>query len=486
MGRRALALVGLAALAVLVNLHAPTVFFDMQLMLGSGVAVLALLLFGWGGLLVGAAALAVTVVRWGHPFELLIGMGLLLWLRWFLLRFNGGLAQHTNGRIVLAAIGYWLVVGLPAEILLFILRLGVGPVKALGLGLKEAVVSVISVALAMTAYLLWCSWRQRRSSGQLSARGITFATVLLAVSLPGVLVALILSSQLKSTAMEAQFQVMTRLADKVQALGELPARSQVPGAAALWRSGAGRELSSDPALFARLARYYEPDASSRIGRPGLELLVPSRQAPVLVNDLQAYWRVRSGAVTVVQPAEPLIHRLDYELLLPSFSLMALLLLLAAVLAEALASAVERQFQGVIRPLQGQPDAEQLPDLGVSAIRELQLLVDLVNRRTHRTQELSNSLQQARDELAQAALAITEAIPVGTYTMVLRPGAELAQFSFMSERFLQICGLERASAEANPLNAFACVHPDDHDDWLALNALTFAKKLRFKGQCRVVV
>jgi PAS domain S-box-containing protein len=196
--------------------------------------------------------------------------------------------------------------------------------------------------------------------------------------------------------------------------------------------------------------------------------------------------VQSGAVTVVQPAEPLIRRLDYELLLPSFSLMALLLLLAAVLAEALAGAVERQFQGVIRPLQGQPDAEQLPDLGVSAIRELQLLVDLVNRRTHRTQELSTSLQQARDELAQTALAITEAIPVGTYTMVLRPGAELAQFSFMSERFLQICGLERAAAEANPLNAFACVHPDDHDDWLALNALTFAKKLRFKGQCRVVV
>jgi PAS domain S-box-containing protein len=189
---------------------------------------------------------------------------------------------------------------------------------------------------------------------------------------------------------------------------------------------------------------------------------------------------------VVQPAEPLIRRLDYELLLPSFSLMALLLLLAAVLAEALAGAVERQFQGVIRPLQGQPDAEQLPDLGVSAIRELQLLVDLVNRRTHRTQELSMSLQQARDELAQTALAITEAIPVGTYTMVLRPGAELAQFSFMSERFLQICGLERGAAEANPLNAFACVHPDDHDDWLALNALTFAKKLRFKGQSRVVV
>jgi PAS domain S-box-containing protein len=191
-------------------------------------------------------------------------------------------------------------------------------------------------------------------------------------------------------------------------------------------------------------------------------------------------------VTLVQPAAPLIHRLDYELLLPSFSLMALLLVLAAALAEALATAVERQFQGVIRPLQSQPNAEKLPDLGGSAIRELQLLVELVNRRTHRTRELSSSLQEARDELAQTALAITEAIPVGTYTMVLRPGAELARFSFMSERFLQICGLEREAAEANPLNAFACVHPDDYDGWLALIALTFEQKLRFKGQCRVVV
>jgi PAS domain S-box-containing protein len=486
MGSRALALAGLAALAVLINLHAPTVFFDMQLMLGSGVAVLALLLFGWSGLLVGAAALGVTVVRWGHPFELLIGMGLLIWLRWFLLRFNGGPSQQTNGRIVLAAIGYWLLIGLPAEFVLFTLRFGVEPVKALGLGLKEAVVSVLSVALGLTSTLLWQSWRQRGSSGQLSARGITFAAVLLAVSLPAVLVTLILSNQLKATAIEAQFQQMTRLADKVELLGALPANSQVPGAAVLWRSPGGTERSSDPALFARLARHYQLDSSSRINRPGLELLVPNRQAPVLVSDQQAYWRVRAAAVTLVQPAAPLIHRLDYELLLPSFSLMALLLVLAAALAEALATAVERQFQGVIRPLQSQPNAEQLPDLGGSAIRELQLLVELVNRRTHRTRELSSSLQQARDELAQTALAITEAIPVGTYTMVLRPGTELARFSFMSERFLQICGLEREAAEANPLNAFACVHPDDYDDWLALNALAFEQKRRFKGQCRVLV
>jgi hypothetical protein len=148
---KSLSLAALAALAALINLHAPTVFFDSQLMLGTAVAVLALLLFGWSGLLVGAAALAVTVVRWGHPFELLIGMGLLIWLRWFLDRFNGGRAQQANGRIVLAAIGYWLVVGIPAECLLFILRFGSNPLMALSLGLKEAVVSVLCTALALLA-----------------------------------------------------------------------------------------------------------------------------------------------------------------------------------------------------------------------------------------------------------------------------------------------------------------------------------------------
>ena len=66
MRHKVLPLVGLMAVAVLINIHAPTVFFDTQLMLGCSAAVLALLLFGWSGLLVGGGALSVTVVRWGH------------------------------------------------------------------------------------------------------------------------------------------------------------------------------------------------------------------------------------------------------------------------------------------------------------------------------------------------------------------------------------------------------------------------------------
>ncbi|MEB3165970.1 MAG: diguanylate cyclase [Cyanobacteriota bacterium] len=101
-------------------------------------------------------------------------------------------------------------------------------------------------------------------------------------------------------------------------------------------------------------------------------------------------------------------------------------------------------------------------------------------------ETEQQLQQARAVLAETALSITEAIPVGTYTMVLPPDGGMASFSFMSERFLQICGLDRDAATADPFNAFACVHPDDYDAWVQRNAEVFAGKLPFYGETRIVV
>ena len=108
------------------------------------------------------------------------------------------------------------------------------------------------------------------------------------------------------------------------------------------------------------------------------------------------------------------------------------------------------------------------------------LLDVSDRRL-----VEGELLDARAELARTALEVTESIPVGTYTMVLRPGSPMAQFSFLSDRFLELTGLTREDALADPFKAFACVHPDDYDHWVEMNAKVFAEKKPFFGETRII-
>lgn len=112
---------------------------------------------------------------------------------------------------------------------------------------------------------------------------------------------------------------------------------------------------------------------------------------------------------------------------------------------------------------------------------LAVLIDITPRGRAEAQ-----LEEPRVSQAAAALALTEAIPVGTYTMVMEPDRPVAYFSFMSQRFLDLIGIDRVRARENPLEAFAVVHPDDYDEWLRRNAEAFTSRTPFKGECRVVV
>ncbi len=80
---------------------------------------------------------------------------------------------------------------------------------------------------------------------------------------------------------------------------------------------------------------------------------------------------------------------------------------------------------------------------------------------------------------------TENIPVGTYTMVQPADGGMAKFAFMSSRFLELTGLTREEAAEDTLKAFACVHPDDYDEWVGLNARAFEKKSPFFGETRII-
>lgn len=96
------------------------------------------------------------------------------------------------------------------------------------------------------------------------------------------------------------------------------------------------------------------------------------------------------------------------------------------------------------------------------------------------------LIDVRYKIERTAYELTENLPVGTYTMVQPADGGLAQFRFMSTRFLELCGLNREDAYADALKGFACVHPDDYDRWLELNAQAFANREQFYGETRLVV
>lgn len=93
---------------------------------------------------------------------------------------------------------------------------------------------------------------------------------------------------------------------------------------------------------------------------------------------------------------------------------------------------------------------------------------------------------AHNPIEKTAYELTHHIPVGTYTMVLPPGSAMAHFAFMSDRFLEISGLDRQTAIANPINAYAHIHPDDYTEWIKENAHSFATRSRFYGEARLII
>ncbi len=96
-----------------------------------------------------------------------------------------------------------------------------------------------------------------------------------------------------------------------------------------------------------------------------------------------------------------------------------------------------------------------------------------------------ALEAERRQHEQTAYALTENMPAGAYTMVLRPGAEMAEFAFVSKQFLQMLELTREEVVGDPMTGFSRVHPEDRPRWLKINAEAFARRARFSGQARIV-
>jgi signal transduction histidine kinase len=354
---RAFAAIGLlAAAAAAWNLHAPTVFFDSQLMLGGSLAVFALLEFGWVGLAVGAAASAATFFRWGHPWNMVVGTAFYVWLGVFLERFNGSRSNGVNGRILPAAVAFWLLMGFWLEVAFFRLVFGLGGVDAVVLGLKEAVTGLCNASLGFLLFMALHVWRCRRKPEARSVRGLTSAIVLAAVVLPSLLLVLILSKQLKDVTLEARVAEMRSFGVQMALSGSMAApgssRSEHAGLAVAVRGPDGLRDCSDPALFARIARDHAeipPDST------GLGLYEPAARPAKLTANRDTYafttFALPAGAaddapltVTVVEPVQAVLDLLDFGLILPSFASILGFLVLGAIGGSLLGAVVERDRQ----------------------------------------------------------------------------------------------------------------------------------------------
>lgn len=475
-----------AALAALINHHAPTVFVDMQLMLGGSVAVFALLHFGWPGLIVGPAALTVTAMRWGHPIELIIGTLFLLALKLFVDHPNGGRKHQDNGRVVLAAIGFWIVIGIPLELLLFSIYFDLAWDQSIVIALKEASTGIINTTIGLLLYLALGIRSIQRGFTTIPVRGTVFVVVLLTITIPNIFISLINTQQLQAATLEAY---RAKLQEQAYALvmRKSAITPHTPGEEIEFRmvNADGHERSSHPELMRQLDGQYEKLTTNRGRTPGLDLYVPRQTLPIMEGDLQSYWSVTVDqldpgegyprSITLYQPAPVLFHLLNETLLRPAFAYLFGLLVLGGLLSEWLSSLVDRQFKRVL-------DSTGDAMLGSSSIRELNQLTGLINVRDIRLKELNDALAKTR----QTAYDLTENIPVGTYTMVQPPNGGVAYFSFMSTRFLELTGLEREEARSDPMKAFACVHPEDRDEWVRKNVEVFEKKLPFHEECRIIV
>ena len=424
--RQLLAVVLLTLAAVLATLHSPTIFFDNQILLGSSLGVFALLQFGWWGLPVGLAAALTTVPMWGHPWGALVLVLQLLWQQLFLSRFNGGREQLGNGRIVLATIAYWLLLGLPLKTLLYTGVLHADLQTALALGFKEAVVGVVNAALGLLLVLAVQALRQRRGQGDLSLRGLLFATLLLVISLPAILIIMAMGQQITAqtisqfrSSLEQQAQVIAFVLPPGNRTipRRAPLREPVDGLAFEAVAVNGTMLSSDPALFARLRRDYAPEPVHRVGSQTLELLVLPQEQSVLLRHQQGYWWLRrslpSGSgtgwqqITLALPARRQMQQL-IGLMRPPLQILGVVLIAAALISELLTTLLAAQVSRMVGPLvslassRGSAmEALTMPELQRTRLRELNRIVSLINSQGRIVNRLSDQLRQSHERLAQS-------------------------------------------------------------------------------------
>lgn len=140
--------------AVMLNFLRLPLFFGIEFLFGSVVAVVALLLLGGrAAIIIGITAAAVTFFVWGHPYAWLVFSLEIIWLSW---RWR----ENKNANLVLQDLQFWLLIGLPLIIFSYVFLLNASWHTAGLVSLKQMTNGVFNTLLA-SVFLLFLQLNSR-------------------------------------------------------------------------------------------------------------------------------------------------------------------------------------------------------------------------------------------------------------------------------------------------------------------------------------
>ncbi len=173
-------------------------FFSVEFIFGSAMAVLALLMLGrTAAIIVGFSAATVTFLIWGHPYALLVFSAEIAWLSW---RWR----PEKGLNLVQQDLLFWLCAGVPAVSLLYAFGLSVNWQTAVLIALKQMTNGVFNTLIASLLVLLLQS--NKRAGRTLALPLISLRQLLFHILIASTLLAGCVPLLLDARRLQAEYQ----------------------------------------------------------------------------------------------------------------------------------------------------------------------------------------------------------------------------------------------------------------------------------------
>lgn len=427
----------LGLLAIAANQVGFVLFYGADFYLGSIPVVLALLLLGRRGVLVGLASILLAPRLWGEPQAATLLLAELLWLAAFLCRGSESRDRRERGDVIFVDILFWIVIAIPLNFLLSGVIANVDLARVTDASLLQAINGSFNAAAAYGVFILIRIVQCRRDpTRSVSLQGLVLASLFSVALLSGMLSLSLGVRQLDREIIDDQLVRFREVAissvllesEELKELSALHRQQESPRDVQVFDARGRLIYNSNPRLFQTLEGLYAEPGSllsqyPQIAEP-LDLLIPADDQDSALAGLRGYWRYESSEdqttrfgprsnalpdriVVIVEPARAGIRELQLQSS-RAIRLLALQLIVAVILARAISRFIVRQVPGSSRLLVSRDDDDRLDsvadpdwaaDPGVSGglrsrLQELQPLLEVLRSRADALVNLREAFQRS--------------------------------------------------------------------------------------------